>query len=93
MGMSTHVIAFKPPDETWHKMKAVYDACTKAGTSIPPEVSRYFDGSAPDPSGVEVSLDKSPACKEYRAEMQNGYEVDLTKLPKDVEIIRFVNSY
>ena len=93
MGMSTSLIAFKPPDERWHAMKAVWDACTKAGTSIPPEVGRYFEGGVPDPSGVEVSLKNSPACKEYRAEMQHGYEVDLTKLPKDVKIIRFVNSY
>lgn len=93
MSMHTCVVGFKPPDETWHKMKAVYDACTKAGVSLPTPVEKYFEGNDPDPAGVEVSLKNSPACKEYRSVMREGYEVDLTKLPKDVKIIRFVNSY
>ena len=33
------------------------------------------------------------ACKEYRAEMCEGYEIDLRKIPAWIEKIRFYNSW
>ncbi len=96
MSMSTHVIAFKPADEKWHAMKAVWDACKKAKIPVPPEVEDYFDHTEPDPQGVRVDSDvlATYRCvKEYRGEMEEGLEVDITNLPADVKIIRFVNSY
>jgi hypothetical protein len=47
MGMSTHVVGFKPPDEKWRKMKAVWDACEAAGTDPPAAVSKFFEGDVP----------------------------------------------
>ena len=93
MGMSTHVVGFKPPDEKWHKMKAVYDACKTAKVSPPKEVSDYFDGCAPDDSGVEVTLQGKPCVSEYKDDSSHGYEVDIRKLPPDVTIIRFYNAW
>lgn len=93
MSMSTHIEGFKPPDATWRKHFAVWDACTKAGVTVPSETRLYFSDEAPDNSGVTVDLYKNPAVKEYRPEGRSGWEVDLTRLPKDVTIIRFFNSW
>lgn len=94
MGMSTHVVGFKPPDADWKKMKAVWDACTKADLPIPEKVERYFNGEVPDDVGVSVNKDKmSSFVKEYSDDYREGYEVDVTKIPKDIKIIRFYNSH
>jgi hypothetical protein len=93
MSMSTHVIGFRPPDEKWQAMKAVWDACAATQVRVPDEVVKFFNGSSPDPSGVEIRIDNSPAVKEYRADMVDGYEIDITKLPPGLTIIRVYNSY
>jgi hypothetical protein len=93
MSQSTHVIGFRPPDDKWKAMKTVYDACDQANVRIPEEVAKFFNGSRPDPSGVEVRIDNTPAVKEYRADMVDGYEIDITKLPPGLTIIRVYNSY
>lgn len=92
MGMSTHVVGFKPADETWKKMKNVWYACKVAGVAPPLEVDRFFNGEAPDDAGVEVVLGKD-CLKEWNDEGRAGYEVDMAKLPAGVKIIRFYNSY
>lgn len=94
MGMSTHVIGFRPPDARWKKMKAVYDACIAAETTPPKEVMEFFGHEDPDDSGVEVEIEDTDAVSEYSDEYSaHGYEIDIRKLPKDVHILRFYNSY
>jgi hypothetical protein len=98
MGMSTYVIGIKPPDEKWHAMKKIWDACQEAKISPPEKVAEFFDsyyGDGPDPKGVLVRLDlcKPPCVSEYRDEMSEGIEIDVRKLPPDVTIVRFVNSW
>lgn len=91
MGMSTHVIGFRPPDDKFKKMKAIYDQCYELGVSVPDEVEDFFESSSPDDSGVEVGI--SEAIEPWQADMEDGYQVDLAKLPKDIRYIRFYNSY
>ena len=31
MGMSTHIVGFRPADEAWNKHKKVWDTCVGAG--------------------------------------------------------------
>ncbi len=93
MGMSTNVVGFKPPDKKWRDMKAVYDACHAAGVEAPDEVDEFFDGNPPDDSGVEVDLEDNECCSEYNEDSQSGFEIDVSKLPKDVTIIRFFNGW
>ena len=92
MGMSTHVIGFKPADEKWHKMKAVWDACEKAGIDTPEEVIDFFADEPPDENGVVVYIEETDYCKEWKDDMKEGFEIEVYKLPKDVKIIRFYNS-
>lgn len=98
MGMSSHVVGVKPPDDKWKQMKAVWDVCTKAKVEIPLDVIKFFNGETPDDKGVIVNLESkmdlnSNAVKGYHAEMIDGFEVDLKLLPKDITILRFYNSY
>jgi len=96
MSMSTYVEAFKPPNDKWQRMRDAYDACTAAGVEVPDEVDGYFRGEPPDPAGVEVprtELFASGAVTEYKADMCEGFEIDVTRLPADVTIVRVYNSY
>ncbi len=94
MGMSMYVVGIKPPDAKWNKMKKIYDACQEADMDVPDAVMDYFDGEDPDDKGV--LLDESrlgKAVSEYCVEGCSGFEVELSKLPKDVKILRFYNSW
>lgn len=103
MGMSTHVVGFKPPDEKWRKMKAAWDSCTAAGVDVPKEIGEFFNWSAPDERGVIVKLEEWKDGKKVLHEClrewsedthtREGYEIDVTKLPKDVTVLRFYNSW
>jgi hypothetical protein len=96
MSRSTYVHGFIPPDDRFQKMLGVYRACEKAGVPIPEEVEDFFNGEPPDEAGVKISLTCGStyknAVKEYNDDDTQGYEVDLTQLPKDIKILRFLNS-
>lgn len=91
MSMSTNVVAFRPADEKWKQMKAIYDACNEAGVTRPKEVDAFFNGVAPDENGVEVEIDQ--AVRKWCDYSCEGLEVDISKLPKDIKIVRFYNSW
>lgn len=89
MSMSTHVVGFIPPDETFRKMQAVWDACREAGIDPPREVLGFFGYREPDESGREVELD----LREFASDMAGGYELDLETIPPGVKSIRFWSSW
>ena len=89
MGMSTHVKGFVPPDETWVKMKNVYDSCKEANIVIPVEVEIFFGGKKPDENGQEIDLVEH----EYSGVSEDGIEIHLSEVPKNVKVIRFYHSW
>lgn len=94
MSMYTYICGIVPPDDAWKRMKAVRDSCVAAGIAIPVDVCTFFNDRTPDERGVVI--DKKglgEAVTEYKAEMSEGFEVDLTKLPKGVRLLRFYNSW
>jgi hypothetical protein len=94
--MGTYVEGIKPPDEKWKKMKAIWDSCNEAGVNIPKEVDTFFGGVDPDALGVVVGKDGlGKAIKEYHSPTgdSEGCEIFIDKLPRDVKIVRVVNSY
>jgi len=93
MGMSTSVIGIRPSDDKFKKMYKAYMACEELGIEPPDIVRAFFENDTPDEKGVVVWLDEHICCQEYTNDYQQGYEVYLDKLPKDIKIIRFVNSY
>lgn len=86
-------MGFKAPDDKWHKMKAVYDACDAANVDIPDEVTEYFDCQIPDPAGVTVDLDNITIewCDLDRS--RSGIDIFLKDLPADISSIRFYNCW
>lgn len=93
MGMNTHVVAFKPPNKKWQEMKAVYDACKKANIAPPDEVAEFFDDKPPDENGVEIKPDGSWGREWSNGKGKQGFEIFIDKLPKDVTVVRFYNSW
>lgn len=101
MSMSMRVQAFKPADDKWRKMKEIWDSCEEAGVEVPREVSRFFGDEDPDPSGVDAGgcsgYDEEGDLPDWitkvNADMTDGFEIDTTKLPKDVTRVRFTCSY
>jgi len=92
--MGIHVIGFQNSDEKFQQMKDVWDACEKAGVKPPTEVSEFFDYEAPGVRGRPVAIEGTPCCRKWNEEeMQDGFEVDVTKLPEGVTVIRFYNTY
>ena len=75
-------------------MKAVWDSCKAADIEIPENVEKFFDWEEPDDAGVEVDLEKLPeCCTEWKAEMREGFEVDIASIPPHIKKIRFYNAY
>ena len=73
-------------------MKQIWELCEAAEVPIPEGVMKFFDGEPPgDKPGAEVSIKK--AVKEWSNEYSEGYELDLSKLPRDVKVLRFYNSW
>lgn len=95
-----HVVAIKPPDETWLKHKAVWDACKAAGVPTPEATERFFEGDVPDEDGVTVHLEAPASWKKTKSQLRewrdngcSGYEVDLADIPEGTKTLRFYVSY
>ena len=93
MSMSTHVEGFYPPDEQWQKMKAIWDACEAAGVEAPRDVAKFFDYGSPDPSGVRTEAENTDWCRPWEDDGARGFEITVEKIPANVKIIRFYNSW
>lgn len=91
MGMNTSVTGFRKPDKEFFKMKKVWDACKEANVPIPDDVEEYFDYSRPDNTGIELSLKKY--VEEVKGDMEEGFQIEISKLPKNITHIKFTNSY
>lgn len=87
MSTDLYFNGIKPPDNKWKQMKKIYDSCQDAGVTVPEEVQEFFEDEPPDESGVVVSL-PSDTYTEWRTECYWGYEIDLTKLDKNIKLLR-----
>lgn len=98
MSMLMRVEGIRPGDEKWRQMKAVYDACEAAGVDTPEEVSEFFNHEDPDEKGVVIELgahhgEKHECCARWKENFREGFEIDVSKLPEDVKIVRFYCSW
>jgi hypothetical protein len=92
--MSTFVRGIIPKDDKYNKMLRVYEACEEAETEQPIEVIEFFrlnDFDEPDPNGIVIDLDD--IATDWQSDGCLGVEIAIDKLPKDVKIIRFINSW
>jgi hypothetical protein len=94
MGMSTYATGFIGKDSRWDKMETIYNNCVEMEIDIPTEVSDYFNDEEPsaiDSVGIPVEIDE--AVTEGGDEDRTFLEIDMGKLPKNVNKIRVYNSY
>ena len=88
MSTTIFVYGFRPPDERFMSMKKVYETCKEAGVKIPKEVVDFFENDLPpDSLGVKVDIDEW--VTDSQDDYWDGLEIDLTKLPEDVKVLRF----
>ena len=73
-------------------MKKAWESCENAGVPIPKDVLDFFDHNPPgDKPGMTVQIDD--AVSGWGDGEREGYEVDVSKLPAEVSVIRFYNSW
>jgi len=90
MSVSYNVYGIKPADERWLTfMRARWNKCTELDIKIPKEVINFFEGKRPDKDGRHVKI----PCISYTIDYGDGFEVDLNKVPYNVEKIRFEVNY
>jgi hypothetical protein len=99
MGMSTEIMAFMPDtDLEFQKHKKILLMCIDAEVSLPKETAEYF-GDNEDPElwmldeKLELELLEGVHYTEYSENSSEGFEIDLSKLPKGIAKLRFTNSY
>lgn len=97
MGMHTYVLGFAPPDEKYVRMLKARQACLDAGLEVPASIDEFFQGENPDPVGFSISLSGvkkyAKACRPWKEDSREGFEIVLDELPKNIKVIRFVNSW
>jgi hypothetical protein len=93
MSMTTYVYGIAPADDKWRAMKAIWDSCTAAGVAIPDEVTEFFNGEPPEPNGVKIDLRENHGVMKFEHDSTEGLLVDLDKLPKQVRLLKFCNSW
>lgn len=91
MGMSMHVLFLREKDTRFQQMVAISEACEAAGIKRPRKVDEFFQGSTNHDEALTINA--SSALREYSGDMENGYELDVAKIPEGCVRIRFVASY
>lgn len=93
MNMSTHIYGIVPPNDEWLKMKDAFDACRAAGVEPPSKIWDYFEGEAPDDSGILINIENNDYVVEFNSEECHGFEVEIGKIDPKIKIIRVLNCY
>jgi hypothetical protein len=97
MSVSTYLQAFRDLDGKFKKMMEAKKYCDKNNLSYPKEIKEYFgellDQNDKDIEDEMAEIDIENVIEEYKEEMSEGFEIELSKLPKEVKKIRFINSY
>lgn len=91
MSMVSCIQGLKPKTEEYEKKLQIYKLCKEMNINPPREIEEFFDGEVCE-AGIITEL-PADALMEYGDDCREYFEVDLTKIPKDVTKIRFVNSY
>lgn len=96
MSISTHIKGVRDLDGEFLKMVKVKEACEEASIDYPEEVKKYFKYPKERVEylkklmeEIDITLSVSQKVDDYC----DIFEVDLSRLPKEVKLIRFVNSY
>jgi hypothetical protein len=100
MGMSRRIEAYIPDtDVEYQKHKKIFLACREAEVDLPKQTAEYFgygEDTYPElemlDEKLEIRLQEGVHYTEYNAEMCEGYEIELDKLPTAVTKLRIYNG-
>jgi len=92
MVVSTCVYGFRPANDKWEKMKAIYDAYVAADLQVPDSIRNFFSWCEPSEYGVIVRL-PTGCLREHRGNDEASIDILLKELPEDMTVIRVVNSW
>lgn len=87
MSRDVSITGYRPPNEQFKKMGAVYDACRAAKIPIPEEVLKYFNYESP-PSHGGVSVKIESAITALPGPVVWEWTIDVSKLPQGLPYIR-----
>lgn len=95
MGISTHINGFvSRENETYKKHLKVLMACIEAECSeLPKETADFFGSKEPQKYLIESILERDIPIREWSGESSDGYEVRISEIPNDVDVIRFYRSW
>jgi len=93
MSMSTHIVAIVAPNEEFNKKLKAYKACEDAGVQPPNELLRFFRYEEPNPDGTIIDIELFSFVKQYNEEGRSGFDIDVSKIDKNIKTIRFYNSF
>lgn len=95
MSMSVYVHGIRNITEDYRKKLNIYKSCKELNIKPPEELLEYFEyESYPCEDGIIVDLpDDSMTHSTNMQHCSDYYDVNLTKLPKDVIKVRFEISY
>lgn len=92
MSIYYEVLGIIPADEKFEKYKKIWELCEEIGASIPNEVMEYFDNEDPEHQSRR-RCDISCAVEKITYDTTVAHQVDLEKLPSNVQFIRFECQY
>jgi len=96
MGMSTHLTAFKSRDsKEFKKHEEIFRMCLGHGVSLPTETALFFrcNSECYGEYEIEESIEMKIKHHEYCDDARQGFEILVSEIPKDVEVIRFYNAW
>lgn len=94
MGMTTYARGFIGRDDKYHSMEVIYRNCEENNIDIPQAVEDYFQDEHPDDlDDVGVPVDIDEAIEEGSDDNRTFLEIDIKKLPDNVNKIRVYNSW
>lgn len=100
MSATPHVALLRSADDPkYQKMSRALLALHDAGINdLPEELRTYFGiyeaGEFEEGmTGLDVGDERHPAVKPYRADMREGFDIDVAKLPAGTCIVRVYTSY
>ncbi len=100
MSMSTSVVGLRNLDIKFNDMIKLKKMCEKSKVSYPKELIEYFGKNNVGESEeylksemTEIEIEDEDFVSAWKAEMQEGFEIEVDKIPKEIKTIRFYNSY
>jgi hypothetical protein len=100
---SRFIVGVRDLEASFAKMAKIKEACDEAGIDYPEAVKDYFKEGTNRKftAGENIALlreemetvDITVAISRPVGGSSDAWEIDLSKLPKDVKAVRFINSY